>query len=70
MSFKDISYLELCCPFVHWSEPIGAHLVEGIMRNISVKLFCFWAIAFNTGAQLLHNDFLDFRLPVFMKQFG
>ena len=33
MSFKDISYL----PFF-----ICAILVEGIMRNISVKLFSIW----------------------------
>ena len=39
MLFKDISYLELCGPFVQWSGTIGAILVEGIMRNISVKLF-------------------------------
>ena len=30
------------CPFVQWSRTICATLVEGIMRNNSVKLFCFW----------------------------
>ena len=37
--FKDISYLELWQPFFHWSRTICAILVEGIMRNNSVKLF-------------------------------
>ena len=39
MLFKDISYLELMQPFVQWSRTICAMLVEGIMRNNSVKLF-------------------------------
>ena len=41
MLFKDISYLELMQPFVQWSRTICAMLVEGIMRNNSVKLFEF-----------------------------
>ena len=44
MSFKDISYLELCWPFVQRSKTICAILVEGIMRNNSVNLFLIWAI--------------------------
>ena len=39
ISFADISYLELCQPFFWQSKTICAILVEGIMRNISVKLF-------------------------------
>ena len=39
MSFKDISYLELWQPLFQWSKTICAILVDGIMRNISVKLF-------------------------------
>ena len=40
MSFKDISYLELwASPFIQRSTTICAILVEGIMRNNSVKLF-------------------------------
>ena len=37
MLCKDISYLELMQPFVQWSRTICAMLVEGIMRNNSVK---------------------------------
>ena len=37
MSFKDISYLELWQP----SETISAILINGVMRNNSVKLFLF-----------------------------
>ena len=37
--FKDISYLELWQPFVLWSGTLCAILVEGILRNNSVKLF-------------------------------
>ena len=39
MSFKDISYLELWRPLFLRSGTICAILVEGIMRNNSVKLF-------------------------------
>ena len=39
MLFKIISYLELLWPFVQQSITISAVLVEGIIRNISVKLF-------------------------------
>ena len=38
ISFKDIYYLELWCPFVMRSRTICAILVEGIMRNNPVKL--------------------------------
>ena len=38
MSFEDISYLEFSQPPYQWSETICAILVEGIMRNNSVKL--------------------------------
>ena len=42
VSFKDISYLELCPPppppYAPQSKTIFASLVEGIMGNISVKL--------------------------------
>ena len=44
MSFKDISYLELWRSFrpTEWNHLlIFAFLVEGIMRDISVKLFRF-----------------------------
>ena len=41
MSFKDISYLELWGPFVQQRKIICAISIEGIMRNISVKLFSF-----------------------------
>ena len=36
MTFKDISYLELCGPFVQRSGTILATLVEGIIRKNSV----------------------------------
>ena len=39
MSFRDISYLELFGPFVQPSRTICVNLVQGIMRNNSVKLF-------------------------------
>ena len=42
MLFKGISYLELWQPFVWPSVTICAILVEGIMRNNSVKLFLIW----------------------------
>ena len=42
MLFKDISYLELWQPFFQWSGTICVILVEGIMRNNSVKLFLIW----------------------------
>ena len=40
VSFKDISYPELCPPppYAPQSKTIFASLVEGIMGNISVKL--------------------------------
>ena len=38
-SFKDIYYLKLSLPFGHQSRTICAILVDGIMRNNSVKLF-------------------------------
>ena len=41
MSFEDISNLELWQPVFRWIKTICANLVEGIMRNISVKLFEF-----------------------------
>ena len=41
MRFKDISYLELWQLFRSRSRTICAILVEGIMRNNSVKLFEF-----------------------------
>ena len=39
MLFKEISYLELRLPFC---STICAIFVGGIMRNISMKLFCIW----------------------------
>ena len=42
MPFKDISYLELLQLFCSMEQTICAILVEYIMRNNSVKLFCFW----------------------------
>ena len=39
MLFKGISYLELWQPFCSAERTICAILVEGIMRNNSVKLF-------------------------------
>ena len=41
MSFTDISYLELWCPFIWPSETKCAILVDCIMRNNSVKFFEF-----------------------------
>ena len=38
ISFKDISYLELCQALFQWRKTICAILVDDIMRNISVKL--------------------------------
>ena len=38
MSFKDISFLALAAFFAQLSRTDCAVLVEGIMRNISVKL--------------------------------
>ena len=37
--FKDISDLQLWQPFAQQSRTICAILVEGVMRNNSVKLF-------------------------------
>ena len=37
MLFKDLSYLELWWPFCSGQPTICEVLVEGIMRNISVK---------------------------------
>ena len=42
MSFKDNSYLKLWRPLCSWAKPFVHHLVEGIMRNISVELFLIW----------------------------
>ena len=42
MSFEDISYIELWQPFVKQTQNICAILVEGIMRNNSLKLFWIW----------------------------
>ena len=42
MSFKDISYLELWRLFCSAERNHSAILVEGIMRNNSVKLFRIW----------------------------
>ena len=42
MSFEDISDLEFSQPPYQWSKTICAILVEGIMRNNSVKLFQIW----------------------------
>ena len=45
MSFKDLSYLELCqsgSPFVPRSRTISEILVQGITRINSVKLFWIW----------------------------
>ena len=39
MSLKDISYLELLLPFCSAEQNLLCNLVEGIMRNNSVKLF-------------------------------
>ena len=39
MGFENISYLEFRDHFVQWSGTICAILVEGIMRDNSVKLF-------------------------------
>ena len=43
MAFKDISYLELWQPFVQRSRPKCGILVEGIMRNNSIKKIEMWA---------------------------
>ena len=39
MLFKDISYLELLLPFCLAEGNICGIPVDGIMRNISVKLY-------------------------------
>ena len=39
ITFEVNSYLELCQPLFQRNKPISAILVEGIIRNISVKLF-------------------------------
>ena len=41
MPFKDISYLELSCPFAQQNRTIYAILVEGIKGTNSVKLIEF-----------------------------
>ena len=38
MSYKEISYLELWRPFVQGAKPLEQFLVNGIMRNNSVKI--------------------------------
>ena len=42
MLFKDISYLEIGGSFVQHREPFMQFLLEGIIRNNYVKLFCIW----------------------------
>ena len=39
MLIKETSYLQMWQPFVQWSGTIRAILLDGFMRNISVKLF-------------------------------
>ena len=39
MSFKHNSTLSSGDHFVHWSGTVCAIFIEGIIRNISVKLF-------------------------------
>ena len=39
MSFKGFSIFSSVSHFVQWSIAILANLVEGYLRNISVKLF-------------------------------
>ena len=47
MLFKDISYLEMGGPFVQRREPFMQFLLEGIIRNNSVILFCIWTSGSN-----------------------
>ena len=42
MSLKEIPYLELWQPPFQWRKTFCAILVDGIMRNISEKLFWIW----------------------------
>ena len=42
MLFKDFFIFNFGGHSVWWSRTIGAILVEGVMMNISVKLFCIW----------------------------
>ena len=49
MSFKDISYLELSQQLFRQSKIVCTNLVEGIMRNNSVKLFGMWVIGSGGG---------------------
>ena len=42
--FTNVSYLELLHPFLQRSITICAILVEGIMRNNSVRLFEFGSV--------------------------
>ena len=39
ITYEDSSYLKLCQPLFRRSKIICAIVVEGILRNISVKLF-------------------------------
>ena len=41
MPFKDISYLATNCLA---EQNLLGNFVESNMRNISVKLFCFWTV--------------------------
>ena len=39
MSFEDITMFALWWQFVQWSKRVSAISVEGIIRNVSVKVF-------------------------------
>ena len=57
MSLQDISYLELCRPFVQRSGTFRAILVKGIMRNNFVKLCSIWTSG--SGGNVIKRHFFS-----------
>ena len=53
MIFKDISYLELLSPFCSAERKICTILVEDIIRNKSIKLFCLFVLLLYVPSQQL-----------------
>ena len=67
MLFKDISYLELWLPLCSVERNHCAILVEGMIRNNSVKLFLIWTSGPNQWFRRCPlQDFLSRTLAALM----
>ena len=64
MSFKDIFYQALMLPICSKEQIHLCNLVEGIMRNNSVKLFLIWTSGL--GGDVLSKHFLSRALAAQM----